>query len=205
MNSRKLFLNIFNSEKNGRTLNWELAYWIDAIQRWYKEGLPEKNEMLLKKIRDSHGGAIGGEAIAIAGGINDKDVHDFFGFDEGIKAINLNVDIIPNYEEEIYEEDEVNITMRRGDGKVVKTRKDGTYIPFFIEYPIKTKNDFNKFKRRYDTNLCKRLPKNWSELIKEYKNRTYPLQLGGLYGFFSIIRELMGPINGMTAFYDNPK
>ncbi|MCL4376941.1 MAG: hypothetical protein M1409_00965, partial [Actinobacteria bacterium] len=152
-NSRELFLNIFENNKNYRTLNWELGYWEDTILRWYKEGLPRKNSVLFREEKYSQG--IAAELWASLKDIPDIDVHNYFNFDEGIKAIPLNVGIIPKFDEEIYYEDEMNITMKRDDGSVVKTRKDGTSVPLFLEYPVKNKNDLKKIKSRYDTDLKK--------------------------------------------------
>ena len=49
-----------------------------------------------------------------------------------------------------------------------------------------------------------RFPENWPELVAEYKNRDYPLQLThrGVYGF---CRNRMGDENLAYAFYDQPE
>ena len=51
-----------------------------------------------------------------------------------------------------------------------------------------------------------RLPANWPELVREYKNRDYPIAIGGRpVGFFGSLRDLMGLDNLLFAYYDNPK
>ncbi len=42
MNARELFNSIMSFKSVERTLKWEFGYWIDTLQRWYKEGLPLK-------------------------------------------------------------------------------------------------------------------------------------------------------------------
>jgi uroporphyrinogen decarboxylase len=114
--------------------------------------------------------------------------------------------MIPPFEEKVFEEDAENIVYRRGDGKVVKTRKDGTTMPNFIEYPVKTEEDFEKIKEKFNADSPERFPKEWNKLVAEYSTRTYPLQLGGgaFCGFYSMIREMMGVEESLYAFYDNP-
>ncbi|MCL5986174.1 MAG: hypothetical protein M1371_06365 [Actinobacteria bacterium] len=113
---------------------------------------------------------------------------------------------IPCFEEEIIDQNDENVIYRRDDGKIVKTKRDGSSMPQFLEYPVKTNRDFEKIKERFNPESKKRFPEQWNNLIKDYKNRTYPLQLGGgnFCGFFSILREMMGLEKTLYVFYDNP-
>ena len=209
MESRGEFLNALNFKKNYPVPNWEFAYWYDTVQRWYKEGLPKENPS--SKIE--YGQWIAGEAYPSPDvfydnlNIYDIDVHNFFGFDERAHSVAVDTGPIPLFEKEIFFEDNENITYKREDGKIVKTRKDGSSMPQFISYPVKNKKDFNNIKERFNPDSIKRFPKKFDELIIEYNKRTYPLQItGGYYalGFFSIIRELVGLEAGLYLFYDDP-
>lgn len=137
-----------------------------------------------------------------------EDVKKYFGFDERVHSVPLKAIPLPLFDEEVYEEDEETITFKRDyDGKVVKTRKDGTSMPAFLEYPVKTRKDFEKIKERFDPNNPKRTPENFDQVIEEYKNRDYVIQTGGTLfsGFFSILREMMGLENTVMMFFDDPK
>ena len=45
MNSRERFLKILNFERCDRTLKWEIGYWGGALEKWYNEGLNEKENI----------------------------------------------------------------------------------------------------------------------------------------------------------------
>ncbi|MBM3702048.1 MAG: hypothetical protein FJW63_03480 [Actinobacteria bacterium] len=203
-NSRIKFLKVFNNQGGARTLNWEFAYWWNTIERWYDEGLPRLSPINLKNLNYSQ--CVCGEALIYPGSILSKDVHIFFGFDEEMKSVPLDTQIIPRFRKKILRDEGNNIVLRNNDGKILKTRKDGTSMPLFLKYPVENKEDFKKLKKRYDTDFKKRLPKNWDKLKKDYKKRSYPLQLGmAPDGFFAVLRELMGFEKACMVFYDDPK
>lgn len=91
------------------------------------------------------------------------------------------------------------------DGTIELRGKGGDYHTQTLEWPIKNHQDWECFKDKYlQANDPTRLPANWSELVKKYKQRDYPLQLshGGVYGF--VRQFLMGDEALMYAFYDDP-
>ena len=207
MNSRQKFLNAINFKIDKQIPEWEFAYWYDAIQRWYKEGLLKKNQPdKLKYQQWVSGEACPGPDIFFDKLFYDSDVHDYFCFDERVHAAAVINSPLPVFKKEIFNEDSQNITFRGEDGKIVKTRKDGSSMPQFIDYPVKDKKDFEKIKERFNPDSKDRIPDQWDELIKVYKSRTYPLQLGGgnFCGFFSILREMMGVEKALYSFYDDP-
>jgi uroporphyrinogen decarboxylase len=105
---------------------------------------------------------------------------------------------------EILKEDERIVVQRRGDGTVDQIHKSGNYNRHTIEWPIKRRDDWEAYKEKYlDPDDPTRFPENWDELVREYKDRDYPLQLThrGVYGF---AREKMGDENLAFAFYDDP-
>ncbi len=53
--------------------------------------------------------------------------------------------------------------------------------------------------------IGKRFPKNWKELLPQYKNRDYPLVLGGHpLGFFGTPAHILGYENLFMYYYDKP-
>lgn len=207
MNSREKFADTINFNGCEQVPDWEFAYWYDTVYRWYKEGLPMKNPPLkLDNAQWVAGEACPGPDIFFSEAYYGNDVHDYFGFDERIHLVAVDTTLVPAYEEAVFEEDEENLVYRRGDGKTVKTKKDGSSMPHFIEYPVKTEEDFEGIKMRFNPDSPERFPKEWAKLAAGYKSRTYPLQLGGgnFSGFYSIIREMMGVEESLYVFYDNP-
>ena len=61
----------------------------------------------------------------------------------------------------------------------------------FIDFPVKSYEDFLNIKRRYNPNDPKRYPKNWNELVKSYRRRDYPL-CATIRGPFWWTRDMMG-------------
>ncbi|HUU41084.1 MAG TPA: uroporphyrinogen decarboxylase family protein [Desulfatiglandales bacterium] len=210
MNIREKFLSVINFDKEAVVPNWEFGYWYDTVTRWYNEGLHRKNPPAFIKCSQW----IYGEADPALDVFQEEpnyygeDVKDYFGFDERVHAAPLYAPPLPLFDKEIYEEDEENITYKReDDGKIVKTRKDGTSMPLFLEFPVKNRFDFEKMKERFNPQHPGRVPHNLDKKIREYKERDYVLQIGGTLfsGFFSILREMMGLETTLINFYDDPK
>ncbi|MGI6705848.1 MAG: uroporphyrinogen decarboxylase family protein [Clostridia bacterium] len=198
MNARQKFMNVMELKPGAPVPEWEFAYWYDTIQRWYKEGLPKS----YPPMRMENHQWVSGEACPGC----EKDIHNFFRSDEGVRGVPVYTGPFPVFQEIVYEQDDEHIIYLRGDGKVVKTRTDGCSMPNFLEYPIKNEKDFDEIKERFDPKDPDRFPDNWAMIVKDFSNRDYPLQLGGgnFAGFYSIIRELVGVEESLFLFYDNP-
>ena len=44
--TRELFTRIINFKDAPRTMKWEFGYWGQTISRWYREGLPQKSDII---------------------------------------------------------------------------------------------------------------------------------------------------------------
>jgi hypothetical protein len=105
---------------------------------------------------------------------------------------------------EILEETTEILTQRTGDGSVVQVYKHGDYNRHTVEWPVKTRRDWDEYKEKYlDAEDPSRFPGDWDTLVGAYRARDYPLQLThrGVYGF---ARERMGDEALALAFYDDP-
>jgi len=94
---------------------------------------------------------------------------------------------------------------RRGDGTVEMVYKTGDYHRHDVGWPIQTLADWREYKARHmQPDDPSRFPANWDELVKQYRQRDYPLQLThrGVYGF---PRNRMGDEAMAYAFYDDPE
>ncbi len=104
----------------------------------------------------------------------------------------------------VLEETQSRVVQRRGDGTVEMVQKTGDYNRHDVDWPIKSKADWDRYKRKHmQPDDPSRFPDNWPELAEEYRNRDCPLQLThrGVYGF---CRNRMGDENLAYAFYDQP-
>ena len=85
-------------------------------------------------------------------------------------------------------------------------KKEAT-IPTAIDWPIKDWESWNKIKEerlRLD-NVRGRFPDKWDDLVGEYKNRDYPLSLGGYpLGIFGTLAHLIGYEKLFIYYYDKP-
>lgn len=76
----------------------------------------------------------------------------------------------------------------------------------YIDFPVKTRRDFEEMRKRYDPLDSQRYPENWGYLVREWRERDYPLaltQIGG-FGLYSMLRRWMGTERACTVFYDDP-
>lgn len=232
MNSRDLFREVMSFNPNVRPPKWEYAYWGSALNRWYKEGLPKKHfvklperittptsSLYLTAFRSNqHKIDIGEipEGLAVFGGgvywptqglPLEQDVEEYLGLDKGVRLIDVNCLFHPIFESKIENEDDDFLIYYDIDGcKRIYQKKEST-IPHTLDWIVKGPDSWQKLKsERLDPNkIEERLPDNWSELVKEYKNRDYPLAIGGYpYGLFGLPAHLMGYENLFYAYFDEP-
>jgi len=123
--------------------------------------------------------------------------------------IPLDLGPIPGFERTIEENDRY-VVFRDRQGRIRKALKEGatrdtrasmdTYIDFFVKSP----EDFLEMRRHYDPYDPNRYPKNWEDLKKKWHSRDYPLYLTencGFGGLYWNLREMMGTERLSVAFY----
>jgi len=101
-------------------------------------------------------------------------------------------------------EDDKERIIKKGDGTLIRALKGGDFHWHITEYPVKTRNDWDRIRERYlDPHDPARIPPDWPLLAELYKNRDFPLQLtcSGVYGF---LRKMMGDEALCLAMYDDP-
>jgi len=70
----------------------------------------------------------------------------------------------------------------------------------FIDFPVKSRDDFEKIKKRYDPNSRERYPAKWPSLVERLRERDYPVAMT-LRGPFWWTRDMMGLEGMLLAFY----
>ena len=204
MNTRDKFLACMAFEANSPGPKWEYGYWAGVVRRWHKEGLKP-----VVGIPDHlHGGqAIRAELMGVkSGGFVDQDINQLLEMDEPERRIPVVNFIHPLLEKKIIEDHDTWYIYQDGWGIVKQEKKDRSAPERFLSAPIKTWADWEKVKsERLQADTPGRLPHNWKELVKSYKERTYPLVIGGEQGFFGSVRYLLGDVDVLTTFYDQPK
>jgi len=158
---------------------WEWGPWGSTLRRWQSEGLGKGNSPPQ--------------------------------FAECDSRIRCGVDLwmLPRYEERVIHEDSESVTKLTDRGVVMRTFKsaDTMSMPEHIEYPVKTRSDWEELKKRYNPSDPSRFPANWQKQCEGWRRGEPVLIFQGprspsLFGF---VRELLGVERTLYAFYDEPE
>lgn len=191
MNERERFLNTCRFKPVDRVPLWPpLAVWDSTWKRWENEGLTNF-------------------AVNLAGEHSDAtlDLFDYLGCDR-LDEIGIYYGFCPGFEYKVIEENDEYIIYRNHEGITMQEKKVGreTSMPHWIDFPIKTREDYQAVKFRLQLNFEERFPKNWNEKCKVWKYRKVPLRMWADRegGFFGPLRNLFGLVNLSYMFYDDP-
>jgi len=219
MNLRERFLLTVHFQRPDRVPNFEIGFWDETVDRWYKEGLPSyvhqvsTGPCLPTKICQTILETEYSQATTLADLFcmpteleNVIGVTQYFGMDPHartpipVNTLNpvppLGPKIVKDEGETIVEINELGVKLRR--------RKKFSSIPQFLEFPVKTLKDFEELKPRFNPKTPERYPKNWNKLVEAYRKRDYPLTII-FGGFFWQVRALMGLQNLCIALYKDPE
>lgn len=232
MNARERLRRITERDDRARSLKWEFGYWGKTLENWYADGLPKKGYPRLPRPDDEgrtptshlystawnsvHTGSLPDGIAIMAGGLYwptqgfplDSDVRERFGLDESQRLVNVNLLLSPEFDPRIVREDERSLDYYDVDGVRRLFLKDSATIPTAVEYPVKDRATWDRLKQeRFNLHdVSARLPSNWKTQLGEYKNRTYPLALGGYpHGFFGTLVHLMGYEETFVNYYQDPE
>ena len=229
MNTRERFLEVMlNFNRGVCPPKWEFGYWGDTINRWYDEGLAKKNPPRIPERISTptaslynpcwhsiRGDRLPAGIAVIGGGLYwptqgfpiDNDVRLALDMDPGQILVNVNLLFEPMFELQILSEDEEHLTYVDIDGVKKMFLKETGVIPPGIEWIIRDREGWEKLKRerlRLDM-VAKRFPSNWQELLRIYRNRDFPLVLGGYpHGYFGTLAQLMGYEHLFYNYFDAP-
>ena len=196
LTNRERFLRTMRYEPVDRVPYYEMGIWGQTLDRWLQEGMPmvEKQDNLI--------GAMG----LLSGS-------DYFGFDRR-DYVDIRLDAQPPYREVVIEETERYRVFIDEEGSTRRGLKTGEAhgmrmsMDTFVDFPIKTREDWVQFKKRFDPHTPLRYPKWWDEKIRIWAQRDYtlvlPMNSTRAFGLYSWLRRCMGTINACTVFYDDP-
>jgi uroporphyrinogen-III decarboxylase len=215
MTSKEIFLNVLENTSSKRNLKWDFGYWGGTITRWKKEGLPESIGFEGTDRELVYGEFINGPGIPypmpsfddnvlFASGMCEK-----FQLDEGTSPFPFNWWYYPRFDKVVIDETDDKIEYIDTLGIRRLAFKDERCMPHWLEYPIKSKKDWEKikeerlnlseFEKRYTV-------KNIDDYIKNAKERDFALLLyGSPIGFFGIIRFMVGEPDIYYWYYDKPE
>lgn len=203
MNTREKFLACMAFEPGAPPPRWEYGYWAGAVRRWYDEGLVPVTGIPA----DLDGGqTIRAELMGYKeGGFVDQDIHDLLELDEPERRIPIKNFIYPLFEKKIIEDHGDWFIYQDGWGMLKQEMKDRSSPERFLSAPVKTWSDWEKLREeRLQPDTRGRIPEDWPARTRAYRERTYPLVIGGEQGFFGSLRYLLGEVQVLMAFVDQP-
>jgi uroporphyrinogen decarboxylase len=156
----------------------EFGYWTDTLSVWHHQGLPSW-------VRTNEQADL------------------FFGFSPRAQAP-VAVGLKPAFRARTLEETEHHRIVVDGNGVKCLVHKDGTSsIPKYLEFPVRDRASWNRFRRRLDPETPGRYPRPWKSLVRQWEKRDYPLgiSMGSLFGW---IRNWAGFEGVAVMVYDDP-
>jgi uroporphyrinogen decarboxylase len=229
MNTRERFLEVLAGNPDVRSLKWEFGYWGETVDNWYAAGLPRvhypelqrsvttpTSSLYLPAWRSVGAGALPKGIAVLAGGLYwptqafplDHDVRRHFGMDACQQVVDVNLLFDPLFEIKVGNEDAEVFDYVDIDGVQRRFLKEHGTIPFAMKWPIEDRASWERLKeeRLNLKNIRTRFPADWEAQVRAYKDRDYPLALGGYpHGFFGTLAHLIGYENLFTWYLTEPE
>jgi uroporphyrinogen-III decarboxylase len=231
MNLRDRFREVMSFNRGVRSIKWEFGLWGETLNNWYAQGLPRKRPVTISSEITTPTSSLYSTAWArggtrpevlpsgmpvMAGGLYwptqgfplDSDVKEHFGLDYTQRMVDVNLLFDPMFDVEVLHEDSATLDYIDIDGVRRTYLKKEATIPTSMAWPIKTRGDWEKIKdeRMNLKDISTRFPANWDALVEEYRNRDYPLAIGGYpQGLFGTLAHLLGYEILFYWYYDEPE
>lgn len=175
MTFREAFVAIMNFEKPELLPQFEWGYWPATVERWRTEGLPA-----------------------------DKQPWEHFGI-TWYEHAPVDMGLRPLFQPEVLQDEAETFVVREADGVVARRRKDEQSMPQWLDFPVKTRKDFDAVLDRLDPHTPGRYPNDWPARVAAWKERDHLLTPGCCsVSFFGWPRRLMGVENLLIAYHDDP-
>lgn len=192
MTHQEIFHRIMSFQSVPRLPNYELGIWGQNIERWMKEGCPDRRYLTSEWFV--------GEPFF------HMDRREFAWLDTGPR---------PLFEYKVLEETDRYLIARHVNGIVTRALKEGTVcgtrmsMDEYFDFPVKDRASWLDMKGRFDGADPSRYPPVWPTWIMQvtsWRHRDYPLCLltNGAYGLYSQLRSWAGTEGISYMFYDDP-
>ena len=138
-------------------------------------------------------------------GRNDLNPGRELGYEAGFALPDIAYGIFPGFDPvDIADEGETRV-WRDERGITRRDRKDGASMPEFLDYPVKTPEDWERLKRERLQPDARRLRQDWAAFRARLAATGEAVQVGVFpWGPFGTVRDLMGAEELLIAFYDHP-
>lgn len=185
MNERQRFHATMHYLPRDRSPICDFGFWPETIEEWHKQGLPQ--QVTYRNYSAAH-------------------TDQFFGMDRYCGGPAVGVGLCPTFEWKVIEDRGDHELVQQHDGVLVLRKKYMGSIPHHDSHLLVDRASWKKhYKPRLDPDSPARLPANWDEAVKIWRDdtRDYPINLNGgsLYGW---LRDWMGLENLCMVVYDDP-
>jgi uroporphyrinogen decarboxylase len=135
------------------------------------------------------------------------DVARALSYDASFALPELECGVLPHFAETVLEESGDYIVTRDWRGITMRNRRDRGSMPEFLDYPVKTKQDWRRLKEeRLRVDEPGRGRQNWPEFRARLRRTGEAVQVGAFpWGVFGTARDLMGAELLLVSFYDEPE
>lgn len=129
-----------------------------------------------------------------------------FGFDASCVLPSCAAGIFPAYEWTALRDEGELVVYRDEKGITMRGRKDGGSMPEFLDYPVKSRADWERLKaERLNPETPGRLPQDWPAFRERIRASGEAVQAGWFpFGVFGTPRDLLGVEALLTSFYEDP-
>lgn len=159
MNARERWKRTFRFEQVDRVPNYEFGYWHELYAEWHAQGLPEN--------------------IKTEGAAN-----EYFGLDKRW-TVGPKLGLLPPFTERTLREEGGHRIYQNAEGITCEVNSDGgVSIPHFLDYPIKDRASWERFKERLDPAAPGRVPDNLDDIAQRCNNAEIPvgINIGSMFG-----------------------
>jgi hypothetical protein len=186
MNNRERFLAAMQFQKTERPCHMEHGFWDETYARWSHEGLPK--EVVLPEL------------------FFRSPLNDMFGYFDVSKIAYVMVEqyYIPAFEEVTISRTQTDRVFRSSRGVLLREKKGSVSVPQFLEYPIKSRADYDALRPRLTSSPEKRYRDDWAEQMRFIRGQERDIVATHMEGFFGYPRELLGVEHLLTMYYDDP-
>ena len=181
LNGRERFLRVARGELAGELFlpfNFNYNWFMDeTLERWQREGLPEDARLV-----------------------------EFFGFDRVRFTGGSPYELVPPFEEMVLAEDAETAVVRDRSGvtkRIFKLHTDSK-MPQWLDFPVKTRADFEELKRRLDPTSPGRFHADLDSLKERWRDRDFPLGVGPGSFYGHTLQKWVGTERLCMLFYDDP-
>jgi uroporphyrinogen decarboxylase len=188
MDNRERFRTAMKFQPTDQPCHLEHGFFQDTYDCWRKEGLPV--EIIYDPDIFHH--------------TNGPDLFDYFDITK-FAYMTLEQYYVPPFKRQILEENPDYKLLRNERGVLLKEKLGNVSMPQFLEYPIKTRQDYHALKDRLLGSPKQRFPAYWDEQVQFVRNQRDRIVGVHLDGFFGYPRELMGVVQLLTTYYDDPE